>query len=418
MKRGISWGKACETISDVAETARTVIDNTAEDINHILGNVEDCVRCCGRAIDDTRLRIIHRQIQYYTKVIEAITRNGLVPADIIEDIYNLLEGELEGKPQHKIVHFKNPISIWDCSDPEFIEIDPETFEMPLNKEAWVFIHGLRYKAMNRDGSDFEIDKFKKDNAYEFYKFFEEEAKMFDPKGIDYENVNVYFVSYDSEMSDEDEEKIKVVLEALGIGGPQFHLILAAIFWREIEKRAKATGNYIMPFLNKLSKKNKGRAVTHSLGCYVMAHAAQQMNPTAPSFQSWWCMNAALPSDAFTNTGDFQRAPRIAGVWDPDRDPNREPDTPPTVIIGTTVWYSVSDLVLMLLYPLANFHPAIGQTGIGIVAQSAEMWVSDVDVTLATGINHRAEDYFKPLGPSIRALLNTLDNPSDICPSKE
>lgn len=404
-KPKISVKKVAKAITDIVDIGKKIIDNTLNDIDYIFNNIEDCVKGCGVSIDKIRLRLIHRAIQYISLIMGALCKNGLLPVDIIGTVYNKIKGDLENiNLDPKILHLKNPKeAIWGINghreEPNFDEINPEKFIADPTKEAWIFIHGMLYKALKKDGSDFSSDN--QIDAFDYFSNFEKEAKIFQrdpnaPNPPDISKINIYLVSYDSEMRDEDEQIIKEALKAYVLAGENFYLLIAAVFWREMKRRAEATAEYIKPFLVALEG-NNGRAITHSLGCHVLAHASEKINKgrnletSHRSFQSWWCMSAAMPSDAFSKTGGFKHAPLIAGGYDGPR-------------YGTTVWFSLGDLVLILLYPLAACTTALGFTGMGV---NDSDYARDHDITSMTDVNHGPDEkYIKRLGSKIREYLRT------------
>ncbi|MGH1232149.1 hypothetical protein ACQVT0_25630 [Bacillus toyonensis] len=305
-------------------------------------------------------------------------------------------------PEPKILHLKNPReSVWGNSggvieSPKFDQIDPDSFIFDVTREAWVFIHGMLYKAVAKDGSDFSSDE--QLDVFDFFANFENEARIFNPDpGIpnppDTSKIDIYLISYDSEMSDEDEMIIKTALEEFIIGN-NIAPSATAVFWKEMKIRAAETASHIKPFLAKLIKANRGRAITHSLGCYVLAHAAQQIveqNIENRAFSSWWCMSPALPSDAFSNTGDFNLAPLIAGQYIDLRE-------------GTSVWYSLGDIMLQIVYPFGECTTSLGMTGLGV---NDDGWAHDFDITSITDVHHGpGREYITRLGPYIRRALNT------------
>jgi len=417
-KPKLSMKNVTNAINEVGEFAQTVIDNTQDDINFILGQAEDCIRTCGASVDQVRIRVQNRQIQYYTTVIEALTRNFLIPIDLIEFAYEHLQRKLRKYPNPKIFHFENPWILWGnytcpnnpndvCPEPILTEIIPEEVELKEDRDPYIFIHGMVYEATKKDGSD--LSRSEPTNAFGFYSIFENQAKMFinlPPEQRD--KIDIYLVEYDSEMSEKEEDIIRnFLIERILIDlNPYEFLIIAAIFWREMEKRAKETGDYILPFIEKLRDKNQGSVITHSLGGYVMAHSAHKIIDTKgysdyKKITKWWCLSPALPSDAFTNTGDFEKAPFIAGPM-----PGEE------LWLATTVWYSLADIVLMLIYPLANYHPALGQTGIGVVETRG--YVRDINITKTTLTTHGPGGaYMERLGPCIRKFLRT-NSDNDNC----
>ncbi|MDN9012711.1 hypothetical protein [Brevibacillus laterosporus] len=398
----ISVRQVSNSINDVVETGKQIIKNTEEDLDYIFENVKECVQRCGVSIDNIRLRLTHRFIQYSSLVLGALCSNGLIPADIIKENYEKISDQLRRNPNAKILHLKNPKeSVWpneqgETADPVFDDIEPDSFVFEENREAWVFIHGMSYKALKKDGSDFSSSR--QIDAFDYFANFEKEARVFNPDPNaplppDTSKIDIYLITYDSEMSDEEEEKIKVLLQSVVIGGGNYNLLIAAVFWKEMKRRAEKTAAYIKPFLEKLDR-NTGRAITHSLGCYVLAYVAEQIisqNNDLQAFNSWWCMSPAIPSDSFSNTGSLQHAPLIAGSFD-------------GLLYGTSVWYSLGDLVLMLLYPLAACTTALGLTGLGV---NDNHWAEDYNITNITDVHHGPDgEYIQRLGSRIREALRT------------
>jgi hypothetical protein len=125
---------------------------------------------------------------------------------------------------------------------------------------------------------------------------------------------------------------------------------------------------------------------------VTAHAAQSYLKTRPDvfglFNFWFCMAAALPANAFTNTGAYTEAPRIEVPEDGIR-------------FSTSVWFSLLDLGLVP-YNYANHHSALGQTG----SLQSVYPIFDFNVLNIVDGEHRSKDYFKLLGPVIRSILGT------------
>ncbi|EML6325191.1 hypothetical protein QCQ60_005562 [Bacillus cereus] len=413
-KPKINVKQVAKSISELAEIGKQIIKNADEDFKAFYEDFEKCIgtdiKECGVFIDNTRLRLIHRMIQYYSLAIGALCTQKLIPTNIIDDVYEKLKiilGHDDIKPQ--ILRLTNPSkSVWPDQDgniekPKYDIINPEEFILEEDREAWVFIHGMLYKALKRDGSDFSsFSSTERKSVFDFFADFEKEAEIFKPSSHESERpdsskIDIYLVNYDSEIRDEDEEEIKIVLESYVLENGNFYLLIAAVYWKEMERRAKKAATYIKPFLEELVRKRnwKGRAFTHSLGCYVLANAAEQIKEIQGSevfgFQSWWCMNAAMTSDSFSNTGEFKHAPMIT-------------PSPQGIKQGTSVWYSLGDVVLMLLFPLCTCTTALGFTGLGI---NDDRRAKDHDITFVTDVYHGPHDeYMKKLGPTIREALGT------------
>ncbi|MBU5233930.1 hypothetical protein KQI01_01975, partial [Vibrio cholerae] len=81
------------------------------------------------------------------------------------------------------------------------------------------------------------------DVFDYFYNFERKAKIFNPDpnsrpNQDNSKIEIYLVSYDSEMRDDDEEEIKVLLQSQVLGGGNFYLLTAAVYWREMVRRAK------------------------------------------------------------------------------------------------------------------------------------------------------------------------------------
>ncbi|CAH0346698.1 hypothetical protein [Bacillus sp. CECT 9360] len=398
----INISSAAKAVTDVADIARQIAENTIkEDIPYFFENIWDCVEGCGVSLDKIRLRLMHRAIQYITLVTPAlcnVSYQWIYP----EIIRPKVRDRIRQYPFPTIRQLLNPReAVWgnaqgQIEPPRYsTPIDPNTFIFDDTREAWVFIHGMLYKAVERDGSDFTHDE--RIDAFDFFRTFESEARVFNPdRSIpnppNAALIDIYLISYDSEMSGEDERQLQMVLEDFVFNGNIFPTIAAA-FWTEMKTRAEETATYIRPFLEELQGRNRGRAITHSLGCYVLAHAAQQMmeNERIAAFSSWWCMSAAMRSDAFSNTGEYNLAPLIAGIWD-------------GLGHGTSVWYSLADVTLQIIYPFGECATALGMTGLGV---NDDGYAHDFDITKIVDVYHGpAGEYMTRLGSHIRGALNT------------
>lgn len=396
--------KAKGIIKDACNASEELINNTINvDLPAIITDIEHCLK----DIDSIRKRLTQRAVEYETTIARILMDAGMLPVDLIEAVYRTVAGELAKEINPRILKIIDPFKP-SCGENNnnLVEIEIDNYKFPENRVPYLFIHGIEY-------SDNPCDTFT------FFRGFEDVVKMFDKDrtdGPDYSNVDIYLVSYDSKLTDEEETIIRrgfeTVLGQVTIGtAPE---LFAAVIWREYIQRAETTANRtVIPFLQKLADaklpvNNKGRAITHSLGSYLLAYAGHNLNPTIPIFQSWFCMAAAMPSDAFTSTGKFKNAPRIAG-------PPRDNENEHIVNHGTSVWYSAIDGVLTFIYPLGTLHFAMGQTG-ALIPRTA---LIDYDVTLCVREAHgQKEGYFKRLGPTLRHIFNTQTWPGKPCALSE
>lgn len=367
--------KAIDTVQQVGDAVQGMYDNTINDIQATLGDVGDCLA----AMDNIRLRVTQRTIEYNTMVVRALLDANFLSREVIEEVWKLVKLDIRRDPHPAIYYVPRPFNSETA-----IKIDPETYVFPPRRKPCLFVHGKGYSA-------------KKKAAYSFFWDIEEHVKIFSEGHSELNDV--YLVSYDTDLTDEDEAIIRAAFQLLlGIGptGEADPLILA-VFWRELERRAAITGDYILPFLRRLAEFQtpdsslSGFAITHSLGCFTFASAAQKLireNESNRCFDKWLCMAAAIPSNGFTATGRFTFAPLIAG----------EGNGP---VVGTSVWYSRLDLILNIAYTLATGHLAMGVTG--LLISIPRIYISDMDVTEITKEDHHIA-YFKKLGKKLRETV--------------
>lgn len=381
--------RAGNTINEMQRIGKAVIDNTIDDIRLVYEGVEECAK----EIDKIRIRAMHRAIEYHTLYQRTMRDLGIIPADLIDQVWRMVFGDIKGEAHPRIFHLTNPkVSVWeDTRLRNMVEVDISTINFPVGRAPFVFVHGAGKRGNELD-------------AFSFYYSFEREARMFNNSLKDYSHADIFIVSYDSLITNNTRLIIKNAFESLL--GPLTDAdapgLFSAVMWREWEERAEFTAEkVILPFLKKISESGLepsygAGAITHSLGCYALAHAAQLFVTEIPEssqrpFDIWFCMAAALPSNAFTRTGDFPLAPLIAGpsIAGPKH--------------GTSVWFSNVDYILGLLYGvLANRHFAMGQTG----ALAAANDLTNLDVTNCVGIEHDDFKYFPLVQRSIRTALGT------------
>lgn len=379
--------KAKSAADGLRDATESIINNTVADVDNILANIGDCAEAMG----NIGVRITQRAIQYHTSVSRIMRRAEVYPSEIISSVMSkVLKGCEDHDPNAIIYHLENPgPSVWEDKSRIMTPIDPETFSLPSDRIPYIFIHGIE----NQGETD----------AFEFYKKFEKAAWMFNHsnQNVDYSScVDIYIVSYDSKISNEEEKIIIEAFESVGvtIDGPAPHLFAAAM-WKEWLRRAEITSTVIQPFLNKmkyLPYEKKGFALSHSLGTEVLSHAAHNLIKSdpdeEPALQSWWSFAGAVPVDAFSSTGQYPLAPRIA------RDNIRESP-------GTSIWYSAIDSYLSFLYFLSNDHPAMGQCGAHVNEGEIKNYINH-DVTRCVGVAHETKYYFPLLGPTMRRILHT------------
>ncbi|TYP78238.1 hypothetical protein [Paenibacillus methanolicus] len=384
--------RAKSAINDVTNATTTLIDNTVQDVDFILRRVGDCAR----AVDSIRVRVANRAIQYQTTAMRILIQNQVLPVETIDQVFRRIARQIQRDPNPRVFHYRNPeAAIWlRTQRPDVVQINPNTHNFPANRWPYIFIHGA-----GRGGTAEE--------ARFFYEDFEINARMFNPvfaNSPNYRaNADIYLVAYDAQIEGEDELIIRRALATVlgqAITGSSPDLFLA-VMWKEFERRAIVTADRaLLPMFNRMAGQTFRNAglITHSLGCLVGAQAAERFiraQPNANVLTFWYCMAAALPSDAFTTTGAFNNAPRIAGVADGIRQ-------------GTSVWFSYLDAVLLFAYTLANKHLALGVTG----ALESKNPLTDFNVTDIVGPVHDlniadpSRGYFNLLASEIQRALFT------------
>lgn len=365
--------KANKTLHDLTEAAKGFVDNTQSDIQLIA----DAAAGCLAELDHVRLRVTHRAIEYYTAVQRMLIDDELLPVELIQKVWEQVSGQLEHDPKPQIYALWNPKeAVWEGAEPRLEPVPEDWNNFHIESTTYLFIHGKDYRSDPKE-------------AYEFYVRFAKEVNLYKES---HTIEDVFLVSYDTKITDEAETIIRKGFEtvlATMVTGSAPNLFLA-VLWRELERRATVTGDFLLPLLKRM-REGKGSygAVTHSLGCFTFAHAAKRLiseQPEGHGLNFWYCMAPALPANAFTNTGIFKQAPLIG---------------------ETSVWYSFIDSILSTAYILANGHPAMGQTGALEPAHS----LNDIDVTKLAGPVHNVQEiaeipgYFTLVGPKLREKMN-------------
>ena len=122
----------------------------------------------------------------------------------------------------------------------------------------------------------------------------------------------------------------------------------------------------------------------------------------PRAEFWWSMAPAVPSNAFTRTGIFGKAPQIC---------RNNVEVPTRSLAKTNVFYSHQDAVLLVAYTLATQNSAMGTTG-SLATQYVFTELEDWDTTSQTAESHVIPEgapfggYFRNMGDTIRTFLDT------------
>ncbi|MEB8700833.1 hypothetical protein P4H21_08580 [Bacillus cereus] len=379
---------ATDSLQKVVSTVDAVVQNTVDDISLILNETANCAASMGRI----SMRVAQRAIEYNDVWIKQLIDAQILPIDLIEKVWEQIGWKLEKYPNPRIFLLENPRdAVWGGAPANFKEVDVNK-ALPMDRVPFLFVHGAEYNAFASE-------------AFKFYRQFELAAGMFNNNITDYSKADIYIVSYDSKLTDEEGLIIRKGISTV-LGGNitgDAPNIYASVLWKELERRAKITANEkIFPFLRQIAlANNKGRAVTHSLGCLCLAHAANQYisgrASIRPAFSSWFCMAAAIPTSAFTRTGEYTSAPLIAGI-------------PDGIAYGTSVWSSKLDSVLSTMYVLANNRFAMGQWG--ALQTKENYYYTNLDVTKCVRGIHEVKEgefgkgYFEKISLRLKRVLKT------------
>ena len=186
---------------------------------------------------------------------------------------------------------------------------------------------------------------------------------------------------------------------------------AAVFWRELERRANLTGEHLATYFPNLDNNNRrALIVSHSLGCFASATAlktfALQSANVIP-FNIWLCMAGALPANAFTESGFFKESLDVVAL--PVRSSRSSAIGVDFPRLGTFALFSYFDLVLGTAYVFANSTLALGQTGALIPVKHVE----NINVTDLAGETHTISNgYFQKVGALLRAIFRTNGKEQD------
>ncbi|AXN37234.1 hypothetical protein [Peribacillus butanolivorans] len=381
--------KLSKATSKVADTTQKLLMGVGEDLEGLIDNTRECINSaldCGgniyKEIDDFRNKNILRIIDHHIAINQLLLEIGTIPIELIREVYDRVQKELRKEIKPVIYKVINPkAAVWD-GNVELEEISiPYTF--PENRTPFIFIHGA-------------FNKQNKDTAFDFYKPFEDEVKMFKDLPTEFKYIDIYIVSYDTELTDEYEWIIRKGFE-LSLGpitdpepNPEPNMF-AAVFWSELIKRAEEVGDALVPFLKGIAEQvnkeqiGRGTIISHSLGCHVFAHAAQsfikESGGTSSIFSEWLCMAAALPMGSLEPGGKYSEANKAIDVDNPS--------------VG--VYHSYLDGILSTAYIAATGNLAIGQVGV-LMKQSN---IYNRNVTLEVNVIHTISDgYFAKLGEEL------------------
>lgn len=377
-------------IKETIELFKNGIQNTEQDIKAIIDSGSQCLE----DMEDIHNIITNRTIEYHTEITRILLDTKILPIEIISYIFDEVCGDIKAKNFKPIIYkLKNPKEyVWERLEPKCDVVSIDNI-VPGNRSPLIFIHGMGYEQSEYSASS-------------FFKLFEQNAELFRGNSKHWDFYDVYLVSYDSYLYNETKSIIRKGFETI-LGQPVFGTattLFWAVLWRELERRAKITGDYLSLFFNKLSKNHqsnstieKSMVVAHSLGCFVAAHGEHcfvQQNLDKNEILNYKGLiernvffAPAVPSNSFATTGDYSYAPLICPYTDGAK--------------GTSIFYSYTDYILLSMYTLlANGHTAMGTTG----AVMSRYGVNNINVTDCVREQHYGENYFNLLREYIKWVI--------------
>ena len=371
---------ARHAIRSVSQGTEAIIRNSVDDI----GAIWDSTSACLREIDEIRVRISNRAIEYHTVAIRTLVDAGVLPVQLIDDVWRRVAPDLVRPVNARLFRLLNPrAAVWGSQPPSFVQVT-DSASIGLDSRSFFFVHGMDYLADPND-------------AYQYmYRQFEQEVRLFheDSNECNDTGCNVYLLSYDSKLTDELDTIIRLGFET-ELGGPVVGLapgLFLAVLWRELERRAQVAGDHLHTLLSPLPRgiDNGLFLFSHSLGGIVSAHMANRIYSENPNdgglFRAWYCMAAAIPANGFQRTGEFLYAPFLTRGE-----------------AKTEVYYSFFDDILSTAYVLANSHLAMGNVGSGV--RRPDTSIRNRDTTALSREVHMiggpAGGYFSRVGELIR-----------------
>ena len=297
---------------------------------------------------------------------------------------------LVGDPKPKLWEVMNPKeAIWD-NQPAVFEL-ADAGRLDRNR-SFFYVHGFTY-----DGSA--------QSAFNDFYAFDRAVEWWKPNkhigGCSYYNAmrcRLFILAYRTSFEVGFEAIVRSALSSVlgGVTGSS-PVMAAAVYWREFERRAQVTGEFLARIIAQFPQDPDGldyHIFSQSLGCYTVASAGQRLyggrtdgggtTSQRGPFRSWYCMAGALPNDAFGPLGAFKAAPYLT-----------EGEA------GLSVYYSMVDDTLSTLYYIANGFMAMGQIGSTSETRVPTI-LRNVDTFKQTGNTHAPVfGYFEKVAPLVR-----------------
>lgn len=353
------WGR--ERVKAFQKTSQEFWDNSISDLRYAFGGVLQCAR----QLDNIHDRLLSRFIEYTGRA----SQEAL--SDVFDIIQQIKQHVRQRNPNPRLWLLHNPHnSVWQGRAPSKTQITTPFDPSSHRADSCLFaFHGMDY-----DGSfDEAFRDYYAPMARAWNLFRDSET----PGG---QTSSVVIVTYDSRWTDE-AERLYTVLD---LASP-LHYIMVAAIWDEMERRARLTAEYCVPFMKSFYRSHANVvAMSHSLGSFGHASLIKQLR--RDGFQSglqwpgvWINMQSAVPDTdliwparQFAGVSEFfhsEFGARASGeIW---------------------TFFSQMDIVLSTVYFFARRQVAMGQFG---AKEFGSMWPGSEllrrhDVTDYTGTSH-------------------------------
>ena len=179
--------KATSIVRDTQRLGEAVIENTMNDIDAIIGDID----ACSRHLDSIRVRVTNRAVEYQTGIFRVLVDTDLLPVTLIEEVWLQIAPGLIVDPHPQVFKLDNPEpAVWNNAPPLFTAIPP-SFAFPNDRLAVFVVHGKDYGGSENEAFDF------------MYKPFEKAARMFSSSNPMWKDrADIYLVTYDTRLTDE------------------------------------------------------------------------------------------------------------------------------------------------------------------------------------------------------------------------
>ncbi|HVI03915.1 MAG TPA: hypothetical protein VM869_34725 [Enhygromyxa sp.] len=403
LKFGADLGKAVTGAGEALfDTLKDVVDQVIDCAQGLGEAARQCVSGLATVADTAKDRVIEVSNDFMNIATDTI------PYPLIQEVYEILEAE-PGRPirraaRAKMWRLNNPHdALWRGDKPSVDQVFADSYQRPRGKTPLLFVHGLDYALAGKEWEEaLEI----------FVAHFEEQARIF-RSGNHSDQLELLFVSWDTELQRQDQDLIIDGLSGV-LGGSSIAsasgAILWGVLWLELERRARELSAFMEPFVTKMldptgrTAETRPFVVTHSLGSYawsdminIMAEEGGPLDEASEgarfSIGDWWTMQPAVRANAYLRDREF---PLVKDVYAQLNSAN----------YSITLWHSLLDYALTGPYLWANQSLAMGAVG----AASALPKQCQLNITDLAGFTHGEtpfmgeRGYFRKVGRLIRQQL--------------